>query len=374
MKRLSWFLLVIFLSLAVACGGDSSPTVEEITDEPVDASAATPATTPSFAGQTLIVMTHDSFSISEEILTSFEDTHGVTVSVLPAGDTGAALNQAILAKDNPLADVFFGVDNTFLGRALSAEIFMPYESPQLTHIPDSLQLDSSNSLLPVDYGDVCLNYDKAWFEENNVAVPTSLTDLTQPEYEGLLVVENPATSSPGLAFLLATIATFGTDDEYDYLDFWSDLRDNRVLVTAGWSDAYYGYFSAASAGERPLVVSYASSPAAEYLYADPPVESAPTSSIVADLSCFRQVEFVGILAGTERQQLAQLFVDYMLSKTFQEDIPLNMFVFPAHQEAELPQEFIDWAMIPDNPATLDPTEIDANREAWIEAWSEIVLR
>lgn len=324
--------------------------------------------------RTLTLMSHGSFAVSEEILQAFEIEHNAIIELLPAGDAGAALNQAILARDNPLADVFFGVDNAFMGRALAADILEPYTSPLLAEIPDALELDSSHHLLPVDYGDVCLNYDKAWFVDNELEPPQTLAELTDPAYSGLLVAQNPATSSPGLAFLLATIAQFGVEGDYSYLDYWADLRANNVLITNGWEDAYYGYFTAASRGERPLVVSYASSPPAEFIYADPPVAEAPTASIVGPGACFRQIEFVGILKGTPRRDLAEAFVDYMLSRPFQEDIPLNMFVFPANENASLPPEFIEWAQIPTEPAFFDPVQIDANRETWIEAWTAVVLR
>lgn len=322
----------------------------------------------------ITLMTHDSFAISEETVAAFEEANDVTLVLLPAGDAGSALNQAILSGDNPLADVFFGVDNTFMTRALEAGIFEPYESPALAGVPDALKLDGSHRLLPVDYGDVCLNYDKAWFAEAGLAVPETLSDLTDPAYRGLLVVENPATSSPGLSFLLTTIGNFGAEGDYTYLDFWADLRANDVLVTDGWEDAYYGHFSVASEGERPLVVSYASSPPAEVIFADPPVTEAPSASIVAPGTCFRQVEFVGILQGTEKRELAERLVDFMLEQQFQEDIPLNMFVFPANAEAALPDEFVRHAQVPDNPVRVDPAEIGTNREQWIRAWTEVVLR
>ncbi len=344
MKR--YLLLLLLLMTAVTACGSDEPAV-------------------------LTLMTHDSFAISEDAIANFEAEHNVTIELLPSGDTGAALNQAILAKDAPLADVFFGVDNTFMGRALNADIFEAYQSPLLAEIPDALELDRTHRLLPVDYGDVCLNYDKAWFAENGLPLPGSLGDLTDPAYEGLLVVQNPATSSPGLAFLLATIAAFGEDG---YLDFWAELRANDVLVTNGWEEAYYGSFTVASDGERPLVVSYASSPPAEFIYADPPVDEAPSASIVAPGMCFRQVEFVGILAGTENRDLAEQLVDYILSQPFQEDMPLNMFVYPANETAELPAEFVEWTQVAAETAVIDPQTIDANRETWIEAWTEVVLR
>jgi thiamine transport system substrate-binding protein len=321
---------------------------------------------------TLTVMTHDSFAASEEVIRAFEQENNVKVTFLASGDTGTALNKAILSKDAPLADVFYGVDNTFLSRALEAGIFEPYESPLLKDIPQEFQLDPESRALPVDYGDVCINYDKAYFAQHNLPLPQSLEDLTRPEYRGLLVVENPATSSPGLAFLLATVAHFG---DPGYLDFWRALRANDVVVAPDWETAYYTHFSGSSGrGPQPMVVSYGSSPPAEVIFAEQPLEDAPTASLVGPGMCFRQIEFVGILKGTKHRALARKFVDFMLSVRFQEDMPLQMFVFPVHPAAKLPEVFVRYAQIPDQPATLDPALIAANREKWIQAWTEVVLR
>ena len=319
--------------------------------------------------QTIRLVTHDSFYVSEGTLGQFEAETGHTVEHLEAGDAGTMVNQAVLTKDNPVADVMFGIDNTFLGRALDEDLFEEYVSPRLVDVPDSLELDTR--VTPIDFGDVCLNYDIAGLAGMGLQPPSTLRDLTNPEYAGLLVVEHPGTSSPGLAFLLATIATFGEEGDYTWDSFWSDLVANDVLVTAGWEDAYYGSFSGGSGeGDRPIVVSYASSPPAEVIYADPPVTEAPTGVVTA--GCFRQIEFAGILAGTPVPNAARQLVDFMLGLTFQEDIPLNMFVFPANENAELPDEFVRYTEIPDEPAVVTPEEIDANRSRWIEEWIEVV--
>jgi len=323
------------------------------------------------AGETITLMSHDSFNISKKTIELFEKENNVTIRFLKAGDAGAALIQAILSKKNPLADVFFGIDNSFISRALQADIFFPYNSPQLANIPDHLKLDKQNRLLPVDYGDVCLNYDKAWFKEHKLAPPHSLEDLTKPEYKSLTVVENPAISSPGMAFLLATIGRFGEDG---YLDFWTKMRQNNVLVANGWEDAYYGHFTSASKGDRPVVVSYGSSPAAVVYYSEIPVSSAPTGAVVSDGSAFRQIEFIGILKGTKNLSMAKKLVDFILGTTFQEDIPLQMFVFPASNKAHLPEVFTRYAVVADKPANVAPEAIEQNRNKWIEAWTDTVLR
>ncbi|MCJ7586149.1 MAG: thiamine ABC transporter substrate-binding protein, partial [Anaerolineales bacterium] len=298
---------------------------------------------------TLTVMTHDSFAVSADMVTAFEQANNVKVTFLKSGDAGAALNKAILSKDAPLADVFYGVDNTFLSRALEAGIYESYASPLLANIPTEFQFDPQHRALPVDYGDVCINYDKAYFTDHNQAVPQSLEDLTRPEYKGLLVVENPATSSPGLAFLLATVKHFSADG---YLDYWRSLRANGVVVVDGWETAYYTNFSASSGhGPQPMVVSYASSPAAEVVYAETPLTESPTASILGPDTCFRQIEFVGILAGTKNRALAEKFVDFMLGVAFQEDMPLQMFMSPVNLNANLPEAFVKYAPAAEQPAT-----------------------
>lgn len=318
---------------------------------------------------TLTVMTHDSFAISEDVMTAFEQENNVDVVFLASGDTGTMLNKAILAKDAPLADMMFGVDNTFLSRALEADIFDAYQSPALSDVPAEFILDSSFRALPVDYGDVCINYDKKYFEENNLVVPASFEDLAKPEYNGLLVVENPATSSPGLAFMLATRAYFGDG----FLDYWQSLKDNGVVVVDSWETAYYTNFSASSGqGPQPMVVSYASSPAAEVFFATEPPADAPTASIVASGMCFRQIEFVGILKNGQNRDLAEKFVDFMLGKQFQEDMPLNMFVYPVNQSAQLPEVFTQYAQVASQPADIAYDDIAANRDTWIEAWNEVM--
>lgn len=316
---------------------------------------------------TLTVMTHDSFAVSEDVVTAFEQANNADVVFLQSGDAGTMLNKAILAKDAPLADVMFGVDNTFLSRALEADIFDAYQSPALSDVPAEFVLDSSYRALPVDYGDVCINYDKKYFAENKLAVPASFEDLAKPEYKGLLVVENPATSSPGLAFMLATRAYFGDG----FLDYWQSLKENGVVVVDGWETAYYTNFSASSGqGPQPMVVSYASSPAAEVFFASESLTESPTASIVADGMCFRQIEFVGILKNEQNRNLAEKFVDFMLSKQFQEDMPLNMFVYPVNQSAQLPEVFTQHAQVASQPADITYADIAANRDAWIESWVE----
>lgn len=348
MRRVTSALLVLFVAL-VSCGVARA-----------DTGAARPKPI------TITLMTHDSFAVSKVVLRSFTKRTGITVKVVPSGDAGQALNKAILTKSHPLADAFFGVDNAFLTRALDAGIFEPYRAPALAQVASRFQLDATHRLTPIDYGDVCVNFDKRYFAGRKLEPPQTLDDLADAQYRGLLVVENPATSSPGLAFVLATVAKYG---ERGWRAYWKRLFDNGVKVAGGWEQAYNGDFSgSAGRGPRPLVVSYASSPPAEVYFADPRPAEAPTGVMTA--SCFRQVELAGILRGTKHRGAARSLIDFLLSKRFQEDVPLQMFVFPVREHTKLPDVFTRFADVPAKPLSLPPATIGKHRDRWIDEWTK----
>ena len=337
-------LAALALTLA-ACGGDDS------------------------RPETLRLLTHESFAVSDEVFATFAEETGIEVEVIRGGDAGSMVTQAALTAGNPVADVIYGVDTTFLSRALDADLFVPHEADGIEDVDPALLGSEDDLVTPVNFGDVCLNYDIAAF---GGSPPDDLLDLVDPVHRGKLVVQSPATSSPGLSFLLATIATFGEEGDYTWQDYWADLRTNDVQVTAGWEEAYFGAFTVGGGGERPIVVSYASSPPVEVIFADPPIDTAPTA--VVEAGCFRQVEYAGVLRGGPHEDAAGLLVDFMLSPTFQADVPLSMFVFPAVTDTPLPPEFVAHAVVPASPLTVDPALIEANRETWIETWTSIVLR
>jgi thiamine transport system substrate-binding protein len=318
-------------------------------------------------GTTLKLVTHDSFATSDGIFDEFTAETGIEVELLTAGDAGTLVSQSVLTAGDPVADVLFGIDTTFLCRGTRAGVFTPYAAAALADVPDDLEQAPDHLLTPIDVGDVCLNYSKEAFPEAADA-PRGLDDLTSPAFADAFVTENPETSSPGFAFLLATIATHGEDGWEDY---WKELRQNGLQVDPSWDQAYNESFGAGS-GDRTIVTSYATSPVADVLYADPP-RSEPAIGVVAD-ACFRQVEFAGILRGTEHPQAAAKLVDFLLSPRFQEDIPLNMFVEPANGKAQVPAEFEANRTPIDDPLTLGPAEIEAGRDRWTERWTEIVLR
>ncbi len=281
------------------------------------------------------------------------------------------VNRALLTKGNPQGDVLFGIDNNLLSRALDEGLFTSYTADGLDHVDARYQIDPTHSVTPIDHGDVCLNVDRAWFATHKVAPPRTLSDLTRPQYRNLLVVENPATSTPGLAFMLATVARFG---ESGWQDYWRKLRTNGVLAVDGWEEAYTARFSGAggSKGKRPIVVSYATSPAAEVIYATKPTKTAPTAVVTA--SCFRQIELAGVLDGARNVKGAQAFIDFMLSEKFQAAMPESMFVLPVRDGTPLTAAFQKYAVSPANPLELPTAEIGTNRDRWIDEWTHAVLR
>lgn len=349
------------------------PMVTETASTMETSATAATVTASGASGRTLTIMSHDSFTLSEEVVTRFEQANGVKLQFLKAGDAGSTLNRAILTKNNPLADILFGVDNTFFSRALEQDVFESYEPAGLQQIPADFRLDPENRLIPIDYGFVNLNYDLAAFGPGKLPVPQALRDLTQPAYKGKLVVENPATSSPGLAFLLVTIATFGESGDYTYLEFWRDLLANDVQIVNDWETAYYTNFSGSSGkGPQPLVLSYATSPAAEVAFSDGKLKEPPTGNILPPKGAFRQIEFAGILKGTKNRDLAEKWMDYMLSSDLQNDVMPQMVVYPVLPAATIPDVYRQFAPIPPEPAVIAPDEIAANRERWIQAWTEAV--
>jgi thiamine transport system substrate-binding protein len=350
--------------IVASCGSDDGAT------DPI-------ASTVPDVADTVTLVTYDSFPEADttlnEALAEFSADTGIAVEILVAGDTGTMLAKASLTAGNPEGDVMWGIDNTLLSRAMADEVFEPYVATGIADgtvdiAPELLELVPNGEATPVDYGDVCVNYDIGWYAERDLEPPASFADLADPAYAGQLVVENPATSSPGLAFLLATIHEYGLEGWQDY---WSRLGTNGIEVVDSWTQAYYERFTWAGGGPTPMVVSYGSSPPAEVIFADPPRDDAPTGVIEA--TCFRQVEFAGVLRGTDAPDAARQLVDFLVSERFQRELALNLFVYPSNRSVELPQEFVDFAVVPDTSRSLDPALIDAERSTWIDEWTELVL-
>ena len=350
-------LLLAAMLVAAGCGEDARD-VRETAGAPASAAS-------SRATETITLVTHDSFLVSDAVLAEFTARTGITVELVKGGDAGAVVNQAILTKDDPQGDVLYGIDNTLLSKGLENDLFEPYESAELASVDPVFDLDSQHRVTPIDESNVCLNFDK-----RATPAPASLDDLITRQFRDKTVVENPATSSTGLAFLMATVARYGEDG---YLDYWRRLRDNGVKVVDGWSPAFYNDFTVGSGdtGTRTVVVSYATSPPADVVFADPPKTT--TDIGVVDDACYRQIEFAGVLKGTEHPEAARTFIDFLLSEAFQADMPLNMFVYPVRTGVPLPEEFSTYSTKPVDVVEVPQEAVAANRERWIDDWTATVL-
>lgn len=331
MKYSRVLIASLLVVIASACSSSAEKTSTDVTPKEVT------------------LLAYDAFTPKDGIFDAFTAATGAKVKVVTGGDSGVLISKAILSAGNPEGDVLWGLDNTLLSRAQKAKLLTGYEQ--------------------VDFGDICVNYDKQWFTSRNVAPPTSLEDLALPIYKNLLTVQDPVASSPGLGFLLGTIAHFGTDKWQNY---WKSLKANGVHVSPDWTTAYTIDFSGSSGkGKYPLVVSYGSSPPAEVLYAEKPIDTPPTA--VIESTCFRQTEYVGALRGTRNPNLAALLISYLVDVPFQESMPLSLFVFPVNKLAALPELFTKFAVAPKTPLTLDPSEIEKNRDSWLSSWRDIIL-
>jgi thiamine transport system substrate-binding protein len=295
------------------------------------------------AATKVTLVAHDSFAISDESIAQFQGTSGYELDIIRAGDAGSLTNRLVLTKDSPIADVVFGIDNTFRGIADENGII-------------------EGELVAVDYADVCFNYDRLWFEKRGMTPPASWKDLTKPAYNSLTVVTNPLSSSPGLAFLATTVAAFG---EQSFEQYWKELRDNGVMVAAGWEEAYFTYFSGSSGnGEYPIVLSYSSSPAAEIR------EDGKSQTAALLDECFRQTEFVGTLADAKNPKGAKALVEFLLSESFQNTMPGLMYVYPVNERAVIPTDWSEFGPAA-NSTIGEDLSISTHREKWQTKWSAI---
>ena len=345
------------------------------------------ATVGNAAASELRVLVHSSFSLPKPLLAGFETDAGVKLVIIKAGDAGEMLNKMILTRAQPIADVVFGLDNALIGKAAAANVLDSYAGPAVSRASVVFQggaLTASQSasharspsgsvqltlVIPVNYGFVTINYDRAWFSKSNVSLPKTLEDLAQPAYRNLLAVQNPATSSPGYAFMLATIAGLGEEPAFGW---WARMRANGVKVTKGWSEAYYTEFTR-NGGTRPLVVSYASSPAAEVFYSKEKITEAPTGSLALKGGVFRQVEGVALVRGGAQREAAQKFMEFMRSPAVQQALQTEMWMFPA----ELGVARVDAMRHAVEPAAFDnpSTEVIAEKgTGWVSRWTRVVLK
>lgn len=318
------------------------------------------------AAQELRVLVHGSFSLPKPLLAQFESDSGIRLAIVKGGDAGEMLNKLILTRAEPIADVVFGIDNLLVAKADAAQVLDPYRGPAAGR---SVRVALEGPVVPVDYGYVTLNYDKGWFAARAVALPGTLDELAGPLWRNLVALPNPATSSPGFAFLVATISGLGEEAAFDW---WARMRANGLRVTKGWSEAYYTEFSR-NGGTRPIVLSYASSPAAEVFYSKEKLTEPPTASLFLDGGVMRQVEGVALVRGARQHEAAGRFIEFLRSAPVQQALQSTMWMYPVETGAAR-VDALRYAVEPARFQDPAPALVAARGAQWVARWTRVVLK
>jgi len=310
-------------------------------------------------GGNLTIYAYDSF-VSEwgpgpAVFSAFEEKYGIKISAISAGDAGQVMQKAIIEKDNPRADLLIGIDNNLLAKAVNEKILEPYKSKNLNRIPKELLFDPTNRLTPFDYGYFSIIYDS----EKISNPPLSLNDLLKPEYKDSIILMDPRTSSPGLGFLLWTIAEYGDG----FTEYWQKLMPSVLTITDGW-DSGYGLFTE---GEAPMVLSYTTSPAYHAEYED----NYRYRTAIFSSGHYMQIEGIGIVKNSKNRKNAELFIDFILEDTIQNIIPLTNWMYPVNTHLELPDSFM-YAPKPKATLIIDSKKINRQLVGWIEEWISAV--
>ena len=370
---MAWLASALLAALAAGCAvPPPSPTIQAPSAIPTSVrptvTPSAPAATPTEHVTVLTVVSHDSFEVSAELVAAFEAEHAIEVALVKAGTTEQALAFIIDSAEAASADILLGLDGLSLDAALDHDLFLEAELASLARVPEAFLVDPDSGLVPYGYSDLCLSYDASYFDRAAAPPPTGLSALTEPAQRGLFVMPDPATSREGLAFLASTVSVLGQDE---YLQFWQDLATNDVLVVADWPTAYFEAYTLYG-GTRPILLSYTTVPAGESYFGDPSLAEPPSRILAADGSCYRLVEYGGVLTSTVNPGLARAWIEYMLTPAVQADLATSMLLLPVNPAAQLPEDFTAALTIPATYISLDPTIISQNRERWIEEWSALM--
>lgn len=321
----------------------------------------------AFAATEVRLAVHDSFDLPKEILVEFEQKHDAKVSLIKMGDGHEMLNRLIITRSSaPLADAVFGIDNNTIAKAKEAGILAKKQ-------PESAKtVVKLSHALPVDYGFITLNYDKKWFADKKIPLPKTLADLSKPAYKNLLVMPNPGTSTPGLAFLLANISGMGEEAAFKW---WADMRKNGVKITKGWSDAYNTEFTL-NGGSRPIMVGYASSPAAEVFYSEGKLTQPNMGNLFLKGGSYLQVEGAAVLNNAKEPELAAKLVQYLQGPSVQQNVFSYMWVYPAVKGTTAHPMTVH-AQVPtkaQQTAQLSSQRVNARQKDWVNRWVRTVIK
>ncbi|MHA1198677.1 MAG: thiamine ABC transporter substrate-binding protein [Candidatus Heimdallarchaeaceae archaeon] len=380
MKRVALILLLI--SLIIFPSQASSETAEINADD-----------------YSLVIYTYESLLADPgyDFISAYASYSGIPTSeirIVYMEDANSVLSKAILEKDDPTADVLIGLDNVMIHDAKEEGILQIYDSPTLVNISETLvtNLDPEKYLLPYDYGIIAL-----WYDLNRINTSTNpeleyltLDDILEYDLDKQLIVEDPTLSSPGLGFLLWTIAIYG-DPEINFegvlgqnwRDWWSEAKSD-LRIASSWGDAFSIYYTPEE--DRPMMVSYGTSPAYDVCHPDygvgegnPPPSAAvvshenPTALQIIMKNAWLQIEGIGLVNNAPHTVEAKKFIDWFLDQELQDNIPLNNWMYPANLHANIPTCFADNSISPDSMTQLlndilTPDMIEDNLNDWLKDW------
>ncbi len=308
----------------------------------------------SIYAEKLTIYTYDSFvsewgpgPIIEKI---FEEKHNADVEFVAVDSAATLLNKVILEGDTSKADIVLGLDMNLFDLAEQSELFTTHNINDINNLINLPLKWESNKFVPYNYG-----YFSFVYNEANLATPPKSMDELINSTNARIVIQDPRTSTPGLGLLTWMKALYGDQAG----DEWKKLNKKIISVTKGWTDAYYNFFMA---GEADMVLSYTTSPAAHIMFE----ERYDILATTFEEGNYITIEFAGILNNSQNKDLANKFLNFMLSKEFQSVIPSTNIMYPVTNIKDLPEAF-DKLNVP-NFIQMDPKEINKNKEKWIDEW------
>ena len=308
----------------------------------------------SIYAEKLTIYTYDSFvsewgpgPIIEKI---FEEKHNADVEFVAVDSAATLLNKVILEGDTSKADIVLGLDMNLFDLAEQSGLFTSHNIKDINNLINLPLKWETNKFVPYNYG-----YFSFVYNEANLETPPKSMDELINSTNARIVIQDPRTSTPGLGLLTWMKALYGDKAG----DEWKKLNKKIISVTKGWTDAYYNFFMA---GEADMVLSYTTSPAAHIMFE----ERYDILATTFEEGNYITIEFAGILSNSQNKDLANKFLNFMLSEEFQSVIPSTNIMYPVTNIKNLPEAF-DKLDVP-NFIQIDPKEINKNKEKWIDEW------
>lgn len=330
---------------------------------------------------TLKILTYDIAAFSDDMLTNFTEQTGFAVELVYTDDAGGILEIMLQTQGSPQVDLAVGLDNTYLQTALDFCLLTVNNVDTSNVDPNVMALYDGPKAVPFDQGHVCLNYDESVVDGENLTEPQTLWNLTESQWTDKTVFPSPLTSSPGRAFMVATIDYFENDLDPNTtaFDWWKAMADNGATFTSGWTEAYeihysggYGAWVDGHLGDAAMTVSYCHSPGVEAYYGGNWTSS---TSLVLPRATFHQVEYGGLVNGGGNQEAANAFLTFLLSEDINRNMPENNLMQSVLNNATWPEEegYRYHTDLPTLNANITTERIGQEMDDWLMAWTNATV-